>query len=151
VIGSFICGVIFYKIREGIRLNFVYFLFSVLATWVMLLFEATELLGVVPLTYVTVYIGMLNPKIGVLKSLSNYSYGIYLYGFPIQQAIYTAFPFGRSPLINFVSSCLLATLVAAVSWHFVESGILKNRGQIKLALVAILDRWEKGLSRGKTS
>jgi peptidoglycan/LPS O-acetylase OafA/YrhL len=40
-----------------------------------------------PSAYVTIYLGLLNPSRNKIILSGDYSYGLYLYGFPIQQAI----------------------------------------------------------------
>ena len=41
----------------------------------------------VPMAYVAIYLGLLNPVRNKIILSGDYSYGLYLYGFPIQQAI----------------------------------------------------------------
>ncbi|MGB8900721.1 MAG: acyltransferase, partial [Methylocella sp.] len=73
------------------------------------------------MTYVTVYLGLTNFKrLSVIRG-ADYSYGIYLYSFVIQQLfVYLAAP--QSPFwwINAMVCVPLSALVAAFSWHFVE-------------------------------
>ncbi|WP_374604052.1 acyltransferase family protein [Arenimonas sp.] len=49
----------------------------------------------------------------------DYSYGLFLYGFPVQQALLAAWP-SVPPLALFACATLLAALLAALSWHLVE-------------------------------
>jgi len=54
-----------------------------------------------------------------LRLPGDYSYGVYLYGFPIQQVVAHSFP--HAPLfIGMLASCALALLFALLSWHFCE-------------------------------
>lgn len=53
----------------------------------------------------------------------DYSYGIYLWGFPMQQIMAHHFP-TATPLANAALSLPLATLLAVVSWHLVEKPAL---------------------------
>ncbi len=72
-------------------------------------------------TYVTIMIGCCNfPRIPVLQS-GDYSYGIYLYGFPICQAVVLAMPqlHGHTNLTVAVSG-IVTFAFAAVSWRLVE-------------------------------
>lgn len=64
----------------------------------------------------------------VLKQAGRFgdvSYGLYLYGFPVAQAL--SWAFGRSiPLVgHIVISILIALLFALASWHFVEKKALR--------------------------
>lgn len=52
--------------------------------------------------------------------LGDYSYGIYVYSFPIQQAVIFALPSVRAPAAVFAASLPLCLIAAAASWHLVE-------------------------------
>ena len=88
----------------------------------------TKILVLIPvLTYATVFIGMLAiPKLP-LYHRGDYSYGIYLYGFPLQQALIASFPGHFTIATHFIASLVLATLVAMVSWHGIEKPTLRLR------------------------
>jgi peptidoglycan/LPS O-acetylase OafA/YrhL len=70
-----------------------------------------------PAAYATVYLGLLNPR---RPWGADYSYGLYLYGFVIQQTIVALFPWSRQWAPNFVVTMIVATGFAAASWHFIE-------------------------------
>ena len=54
----------------------------------------------------------------------DFSYGIYIYAFPIQQTIVYLFP--KVDFFSYLGSTLLITVaLAALSWHFVEKPALK--------------------------
>ena len=58
----------------------------------------------------------------------DYSYGIYLYGFPVQQALMARFE-GMSALHNFLIALPVSTLLAAASWHLLERPMLKLKSR----------------------
>jgi peptidoglycan/LPS O-acetylase OafA/YrhL len=60
-------------------------------------------------------------------SRGDYSYGIYLYAFPIQQALAALLPRGTSQLLHFAASMTLTVACAAFSWHVVEKPLLRLR------------------------
>jgi peptidoglycan/LPS O-acetylase OafA/YrhL len=75
--------------------------------------------------YVIVYIGLVKiPMPSFLKS-GDYSYGIYLYGFPIQQALVAYFLWTREWYILFPISPILALALAIISWHYIEKPFLR--------------------------
>jgi peptidoglycan/LPS O-acetylase OafA/YrhL len=77
--------------------------------------------------YVTIFIGHTKiPKIPVLNS-GDYSYGIYLYGNPIQQAVRAALPWTNTAWLNLLVAVPLILAFAAVSWHGLEKPVLKFR------------------------
>ena len=54
----------------------------------------------------------------------DYSYGIYIYAFPVQQSLVSFWP--QMPLVPYLLSTLTITIaLAAASWHFVEKPALK--------------------------
>ena len=54
----------------------------------------------------------------------DYSYGIYLYGWPVQQTFVHFYP-EMTPHQNMLASMAVATLLGALSWHYVEAPMLK--------------------------
>ncbi|MBF2715530.1 acyltransferase family protein [Agrobacterium vitis] len=79
------------------------------------------------LVYLTVYVGMVRiPPIPIYHR-GDYSYGIYLYGYPFQQALVNLFPKLTSPWLHFAISLPIATVIAMGSWHFIEKPILRLR------------------------
>ena len=57
-------------------------------------------------------------------SARDYSYGIYIYAFPVQQTIASFWP--QMPLVAYLFSTFVITVaLAAASWHFVEKPFLK--------------------------
>lgn len=60
----------------------------------------------------------------------DYSYGIYIYGFPIQQAIAHFLPHHRVWWINFAIALPVVLLFAVTSWHMVEKPFLNLRRRV---------------------
>jgi peptidoglycan/LPS O-acetylase OafA/YrhL len=59
-----------------------------------------------------------------LAHLGDYSYGVYIYAFPVQQTVLNLFP--TLPMTAYVLSTLTITLaLAAASWHLVERWALR--------------------------
>jgi peptidoglycan/LPS O-acetylase OafA/YrhL len=64
--------------------------------------------------------------------LGDYSYGTYIFAFPIQQTIRAVFP-GVTPM-QMVALAFAATLpLAALSWHFLEHPMLRLKGRTWLS------------------
>jgi peptidoglycan/LPS O-acetylase OafA/YrhL/GT2 family glycosyltransferase len=58
-----------------------------------------------------------------LVKTGDYSYGIYIYAFPMQQTIASLFP-GIDVMAFFVLVCTLTFALAILSWHWVEKPLL---------------------------
>lgn len=66
------------------------------------------------------------PKLAWMSKIDDLSYGIYIYHWAILQTVFMYFPnFGVVTL--FVTSMILTTILAALSWHFVEKPALSQK------------------------
>ncbi len=61
----------------------------------------------------------------------DYSYGIYIYAFPVQQVINMYFV-SRGHLFGFLVSALITTILAGMSWHLVEKPALRHKNLIRV-------------------
>ncbi|UGY04827.1 acyltransferase family protein [Bradyrhizobium quebecense] len=78
------------------------------------------------LVYITVFLGVSKLPRLPLFSRGDYSYGIYLYGFPVQQVVKVWLP-NASLIVQFAVALVLITAFAAFSWHWIEKPVLKLR------------------------
>lgn len=84
-----------------------------------------------PLAYIVVWIGLTPIPIPRVLERGDYSYGIYLYHFPIMQALQLLLGFSRWWVL--LLGCLLpVTLFAMFSWHMIEKPVLKLRKRFSL-------------------
>lgn len=88
-------------------------------------------LSAFPLAYLVVWIGLTPIPIPKFLESGDYSYGIYLYHFPIMQALQYMFGFS-SWYILAVAGLLPVTLFAIFSWHKIEKPTLKMRKRFSL-------------------
>jgi peptidoglycan/LPS O-acetylase OafA/YrhL len=82
--------------------------------------------------YVTVFLGATKLPHIPFFNRGDYSYGIYLYGFPIQQAIVAATAV-RNPFLLFALTIPPVVMLAVFSWHLVEKPTLKFRKAFSMA------------------
>jgi peptidoglycan/LPS O-acetylase OafA/YrhL len=144
IVLCFIAGVVVYAYRDRIRLNGVAFIAATILTGVCL--RTPELIYVVPFpaAYMVVCLGYLNPRKSKFLESGDYSYGLFLYGFPIQQLIVATVPFGRTWWGNLMLSLPLALSVAVVSWHFLEKRALNQKKHL-----FALDAWWVSTTPGR--
>lgn len=79
-----------------------------------------------PLGYVVLFLG-LNPNIR-LSSLTlpgDYSYGMYIWAFPVQQTVVHFLGTETNMWLQFAISLTVIFLIAAASWHLIEKRSLK--------------------------
>jgi peptidoglycan/LPS O-acetylase OafA/YrhL len=122
----FFCGSFMYHWRERIPVSFGLFLVSIVAIYYHFLSE-NRYIGLFPLflTYVTIYLGLTKfPHISFVQR-GDYSYGVYLYGAPIAQALVVVVPQLRGHGIWLVLATIPVTFAfAVVSWHLIEKPTL---------------------------
>lgn len=63
-------------------------------------------------------------RIWAFNRLGDYSYGIYIYAFPVQQSIISYLP-GIGVVEMFLLAWIITLLSAMLSWHFVEQPMLR--------------------------
>jgi peptidoglycan/LPS O-acetylase OafA/YrhL len=141
---TFLIGVCLYAYRE--RVPFNRWLFIGMAALSILclskLFNGGFYLATLPVAYVTAYLGLLNPpRVGIIRS-ADYSYGIFLYGYVVQQLV-MSLPFAREWYWNLFICLPLTILVAALSWHFVE----KPAAGLKLQVNRLESWWLRMYAR----
>ena len=128
---SFMVGVTAYLWRDRIPLNATGFVLSVAAFVVLSVVNVGAALVPFILGYATIYLGMVRfPKLPFFSS-GDYSYGIYLYAFPIQQSVHYFLPSMREWYLNIALSVPITVLIAWASWILVEKPALRLRRRIK--------------------
>jgi len=73
--------------------------------------------------YLVIYLAS-SPAAAGFARIGDWSFGLYVYSYPIQQLLYHIFPL-LPPLLNWTFTLLLALPLAAMSWRFVESPCLR--------------------------
>lgn len=121
---TFLYGASIFVLRRSIPYSWTIFFTALGATWLLLSRTDTTYFASLPLAYVTVFAGLQTPRRTILIRGSDYSYGIYLYGFPIQQVVALLFLDFRFGIANFLISTVLAWTCAWLSWNLVESNLL---------------------------
>jgi len=125
---AFLAGVSMYWFRERLPYSRGWFIAMLVATIVLLsVVPFGDLVAPFTATYVTIWLGLTDPRRNWLVRGADYSYGIFLYGFPMQQAVAALGPWGHTPLGNFIGSVAAAAAFAGVSWTFVEKPALRLR------------------------
>lgn len=141
---SFLFGVCIYLLRAVIPASSVLMLISAALLAVFVWWEPLTYLTPLPAAYLTIYMGVQNPrKLAVLRG-ADYSYGMYLYGFPIQQTLVAVAPFTWTWWLHLPASLAISAGCAFLSWHYVEERVLTVKGpMLKLSrgLAGWLPSW----------
>jgi peptidoglycan/LPS O-acetylase OafA/YrhL len=125
----FFTGAAFFVLKDWIILSHALLIICVvaliLATFNQQLFS---IVYVSTLAYVLFYIAYIpSGLIRKYNKLGDYSYGVYIYAFPVQQSI-VALVSGTSVFLLVFSSTIITFACAALSWHFLEKHAMKLKG-----------------------
>ena len=127
----FFAGSLFYQWRDAIPRDPRLFVVAVIVAYALLYTRETVYLAPLAVVYVTIYLGLFHhDKLTVLRK-ADYSYGIYLYGFPITQALLAVFPQlqGHGNWLVLIATPVTLCF-AALSWHTIEAPMLKLKSRV---------------------
>lgn len=125
IIYYFFAGIFAFHWRSHIPIKLPLCLAAAVATYVTLPLAGWTFIAPVFITYIMVYVGMCKiPRIPLMQR-GDYSYGIYLFSFPIQQTLAHTFPQLREWWMILLVGAPLTIAFAALSWHCVEKPTLK--------------------------
>jgi peptidoglycan/LPS O-acetylase OafA/YrhL len=119
-------GVLAYLYADKLPLSIVPLLIFAASLWQLPIETPSRIWVWIGLAaYSVFYLGYRLPAWHFPERLGDYSYGVYLYGYPVQQAIAERFPhFNEIDL--FVTSLSATLALAVLSWHFVEKPLLRT-------------------------
>ncbi len=124
-------GMIFYLYRNQIPLSYkiaaLLLVFNAAGYWFSRVVGSD--IQTIVLPYLVLTLAYL-PKgfIRQFNQMGDYSYGLYIFAFPIQQILINVGI--RDTALHIVLSYFLTLMVAVLSWHFIESPALKKRGEV---------------------
>lgn len=145
IVMAFITGVIFYRYRERIPWSHWLFVAALVVSVALPMFVPKGMrFAAIPITYATVYLGLANPPRNRLLLSGDYSYGLYLYGFPVQQAVYSASPALHNWYASILISVPVAAAIATASWWLIEKPVLSRRDKLKALENWYLQRFRRG-------
>ncbi len=120
-------GALLFRLRKIIPWNAGLFALCAVLSWLALSHPFYDVLAPLPLAYVTVYLGVMNPPRDKIVLSGDYSYGIFLYGYPLQQGFAIIGPAVHTWWLNLFVVLPVTILVAAGSWWLVEKPTLRLR------------------------
>lgn len=127
----FFYGSFLYVFREKIACNLKLITFALVVLLVSFYLHILFYGMILVLPYLIVAAGV-NIKFSSFKKYGDFSYGLYIYAFPVQQTLIFLFRDKIGHLGFFVLSFLSILLVAFISWHLIENPCLKQKNKIAL-------------------
>lgn len=136
----FLAGIVLYQYRDRIPYRLDYALAGVAAYVALAAFGSPDWMTnpvfscvTAPIfAYVVVYAGLSPRFVFPLPTRGDYSYGLYLYGYPLQQAMIQVLPRIHNRAAFFALSVAAAGTMAAFSWHVIEKPVLRLRRKFSL-------------------
>lgn len=128
----FSLGVLYYLFRDKITFNRVF----AIATALFFVISATmfppafnRITTYLLLPYLVFFLSFQKSGLNHIGKYGDYSYGIYIYAFPIQQLLLNFFP-DIFPWKLFLASFAITMVPAYLSWHFIESPAIRLKRAI---------------------
>jgi peptidoglycan/LPS O-acetylase OafA/YrhL len=129
---AFILGCLAYHWNHRIIVNRGRAMTAVLIACFAFMHPSLIIFGLLAVTYLVVYIGTCKLYLPGFLRDGDYSYGIYLFGFPIQQTLVHFLPSGLTNGFTVLALGLPLTVAFAIlSWTLVEKPTLKLKKRFK--------------------
>ena len=124
-------GVVFWVWRRSILFTISFAAGSAIYITISCLLPLPHFTIWIAATYIIFFLGYSEiPSLKIYNRFGDYSYGVYIYAFPIQQ-IYVQLG-TENPLQNIALSLPTACICAVLSWHFIESPALRLKHKIQM-------------------
>ncbi len=141
---SFLAGVVLYLWRDVVPVSRSLFAVAVAVSITLLCFPQLMFLAGFPVAYVTMCLGLTTPRhIPVLMD-GDYSYGLYLFAYPLQQTYSALFPHERHWWLDALFAIVFGLLYAFFSWNIIEKRVLSHRKRVSIFIERAMGRVERG-------
>lgn len=122
----YFAGMVFYAYRKDILLDKHYAMISFVMLYLNILLGQYTLPFSIFGSYLIMYIAFSKKiRLSNFSKYGDFSYGVYIYGFPIQQTVTHFYGGTMNPYVNMAISYPVTVLFAAASWYFVEKPCMK--------------------------
>ncbi len=140
----FFVGAAYYAWREHVRLSLGLFAVAFASVLIgSLNADVFFVLYVISVPYLTLFIAYVpSGRIRNFNKVGDYSYGVYIYAFPVQQSIAALGP-GISVASMILTSFSVTLFLSVLSWHLIEKRCLKLKNSR-----AAIDRFVRSLRLG---
>ena len=130
----FLAGSLIYHFQHFIKYR--WYRLSIIFAIFMLSYIFSSLLGYIPMTsivwmrylllpYAVLYFGFKKGIFNQFGKMGDFSYGLYIYAYPVQQLIISFYGPGITIPVMFLFSLIFTLPLAWMSWNFVENPFLK--------------------------
>ena len=126
----FMFGSIMFLFKDKIPFKFVYFIIMIFLWFGLGMMHVTssvliKIISFFALPYIVLYLSHLKGRINNFSKLGDFSYGIYIYAYPVQQMLISFYGVNLGVTKLFFLSSLIVLPLSALSWFLVEERTLK--------------------------
>lgn len=133
LIYAFVTGVVAFHWRDKIPVDGRLAVLAAVVAYALHGLPEVTFLVLFAHVYLMIWLGMQTfPRIGWLQT-GDYSYGLYLYAFPVQQTLVALVPLAREWYWNFLLTVPITLVIAMLSWRFVEKPALALKRYVRAA------------------
>jgi peptidoglycan/LPS O-acetylase OafA/YrhL len=127
----FMAGVVAALNKKSIKYNKWLFIAALSIIVLRCFYEFVNPLTFIAFPYMIFYLAQLRGALNRFGRYGDFSYGMFLYSFPLQQCIVQLAGRGISISLMILLSVVLALLFGVLSWKFIEARALKYKGLVK--------------------
>ena len=135
----FFSGVVIYKYKDLILISKRYIIACIVLIVLGILYAKLKIILLLTLPYLIIVFGSICTK-RLFSKTGDYSYGMYIYAFPIQQVLIHFFKNELNAEMLFISSFIVTLIFSIISWHFFEKKILRWKNNVKKENIIIKER-----------
>lgn len=122
----FFMGILFYLYRDKIIFSKYIFSLALIVLLASFKLKYGLIISFLVLPYIILYIGLFKIKaLNIFSKYGDFSYGLYIYAFPVQQTIAYLSKNKISTIALFFFAFIVTLLLAVCSWNFVEQPFIK--------------------------
>lgn len=123
-----VCFLLQIKFGKG---KFIYLLISLAIIILAITFKPLSFLQLFAIPVFVIGIAHLKGAFNIAGKYGDFTYGIYIFSFPVQQIFIAKGMFLNSPYQLFFATLLTVIPMAVLSWHFIEKKMLTLRNRVK--------------------
>ncbi|MBM7609070.1 peptidoglycan/LPS O-acetylase OafA/YrhL [Lysinibacillus composti] len=121
----FVAGMLVFYYKEKIPYSNFFAMISIVVLYLTVYTGGLKEIFVFFGTYLIFYLGYnLNVKTWKFYRYGDFSYGLYIYAFPVQQYICFLYGGDMNPYVNFLLAFVIALILSILSWNLVEKRAL---------------------------
>lgn len=139
----FVAGMLFFYFKDQIPYSKYFAMISIIIIYLSIYTGGLKEMFVFFGTYLIFYFGYnLHLKTWEFYKYGDFSYGIYIYAFPIQQLVSFINGGDMNPYLNFLISFPITLILSVFSWNIIEKKALNLKNK---QLFILPDNWTVGI------